>query len=73
MLIDRATPRPNDCYEKRGCNNDIRLTPWVSSVFVFPLDLDATLKSERLIDLKADKEVKKIKWIYLRREINSYN
>ena len=73
MLIDRATPKPNDCYKKWEHHNDIRLTPWVSAVFVFPLELDATLESERLIDLKANKEVKKIEWNYLRKEINSYN
>ena len=46
-----------------GCHNDIRLTPWVSAVFMSPLELDVTLGSERLTDLKANKEVKKSKEI----------
>ena len=60
MLIDRATPKPNDCHKKWDCHNDIRLTPRVFAVFMFPLKLDTTLESERLLDLKADRELKKI-------------
>ena len=73
MLIDRATPRPNGCHKKWECHNDIRLTPRVSALFMFPLELDTTLGSERLMDLEANKKVRKIEGNCLRKEINSYN